>query len=174
MALVLNASAPSGFQAIVDRRGRIEPLMAYTVRPKTGLLPSPWIRHVVGDFHKYPSSRIYIYIYIYIGFGFSDCQSRPSQWANPYLFLPYSHSEAHDLFSEYIRARADLRDWLFPLRGAELICDCDCGALCHGELIVDVFQEVFCPVEDEPDDDTLDAMSAVCVLEGFEEDGDYD
>ena len=162
--------------------------MAYTVRPKTGLLPSPWIRHVVGDFHKYPSSRIYIYIYIciyiyiyiyiytyiYIGFGFSDCQSRPSQWANPYLFLPYSHSEAYDLFSEYLRARADLRDWLFPLRGAELICDCDCGALCHGKLIVDAFQEVFCPVADEPDDDTLDAMSAACVLEGFEEDDDYD
>ena len=168
MALVLCASTPSGDQNIVDLRDRIVSQMAFRNQPKTGLLPSPWIRHVSGDFHEYPSSRIYI------GFGYTDCQLRPSQWASPYYFLSHSIEEAYDLFSEYLRARADLRDWLFPLRGAELICDRDRGCHCHGNLLVEAFQETFCPADASDDEDTLDAMSAACVLEGFDDDNDDD
>ena len=115
MALVLSASAPSGFPHIVDLRGRIESLMPFRSEPNTGFLPRTWIRHVAGEFHEYPSSRIYI------GFGFSDCQQRPSQWANPYFFLSSDSVEAYDLFDKYLRARADLREWLYPMRGDELI-----------------------------------------------------
>ena len=123
MALVLRSTAPSGLRDIVDLRNRIEFLMPFCPQPKTGFLERPWVRHVRGEFHEFPSSRIYI------GFGHTDCQSRPSQWANPYVFLPYINSEAYDLFESYLIDRADLREWLYPLRGAEMICDCNSGEL---------------------------------------------
>ena len=103
MALVLLASVPSGVPEVVDLRGRIEPLMPFRDPPPFAFLQRPWVRHVRGEFHEYPSSRIYI------GFGPSDCQFRPSQWANPYYFLPYSAEEAYDFFGTYLRSRADLR-----------------------------------------------------------------
>ena len=167
MTLVLLASVPSGLPEVVDLRGRIAPLMPSREPPPITFLQRPWVRHVRGEFHEYPSSRIYI------GFGPSDCQLRPSQWANPYYFLPYGPEESYELFDRYLRSRADLRDWLFPLRGAELICDCSRGTLCHGNLLIEAFENVFTGDEDINNKD-MDALSAACVLEGFEDDLDED
>ena len=90
MALVLLASVPSGNAEIVQVRGRIEPLMSARFEPKIGFLSRPWVRHVVGEFHEFPSSLIY-------GFGYTDCQNRPSQWASPHSFLTSHSEEAYDL-----------------------------------------------------------------------------
>ena len=169
MALVVSASAPSGDPHIVDLRDRIVSLMPFRSQPNIGYLPRPWVRHVAGEFHQYPSSRIYI------GFGFSDSQRRPSQWANPYYFLTSNTVEAYDLFGQYLRARADLREWLYPLRGAELICDCSHGDNCHGNLLIEAFSETFDVHDEDQDvDDKLDAMCAACVLEGFDDDDEND
>ena len=130
MALALRASVPSGNQAIVDVRDRIVSLMPLRGQPNNGYLPRPWVRHVHESFHEYPSSRIYIYIYI--GFGLTDCQGRLSQWANPCFYFDYDYNSAYNLFSEYLRARAGLREWLSPLRNSELIRDCNRGEYCNG------------------------------------------
>ena len=165
MALVLRASVPSGIQAIVDIRTQITALMPFRDLPVTGYLPRPWVRHVFESLHEYPSSRMYI------GFGMTDCQGRPSQWANPYFYLDYDYLSAYNLFSDYMKARADLREWLYPLRNCELICDCQRGEFCHGNLLIEAFEECFdFDPEDADADMKLDAMDAACVLEGFEED----
>ena len=105
----------------------------------------------------------------------TDCQGRPSQWANPYFYFDYDYNSAYTLFSEYLRARADLREWLFPLRNCELICDCNRGEYCHGNLLVEAFEECFDHDPEDTDADMkLDAMDAACVLEGFDEDDDND
>ena len=169
MALVLRASSPSGDASVVQLRDRIASLMPFRDQPKSGFLPRPWIRHVTGPFHEYPSSRVYI------GFGMSDCQGRPSQWANPYFFLNHDSISSYNLFSEYLKARADLKEWLYPLRNVEMICDCDRDEYCHGNLLIQAFSEVY---DHDPEDECLDlrmdAMSAACVLEGFDEDDDED
>ena len=169
MALVLRASSPSGDASVVQLRDRIASLMPFRDQPKSGFLPRPWIRHVTGPFHEYPSSRVYI------GFGMSDCQGRPSQWANPYFFLNHDSISSYNLFSEYLKARADLKEWLYPLRNVEMICDCDRDEYCHGNLLIQAFSDVY---DHDPGDECLDirmdAMNAACVMEGLDEDDDED
>ena len=69
-------------------------------------------------------------------------------------------------------------EFLLPLSGATLVCDCDLGSKCHGHAIIDSFVEVFTTEEDASDDEDggvkLDAMSVACAMEGFDEDDDAD
>ena len=161
MALVLLSTVPSGDRRIVELRDRIESSMLCPLKPKVGFLNPPVVRHVTGQFHQFSAPRVYI------GFGHSDCQSRPSPWANPfYFFENVSPEQSLSLFYTYLESRADLPEFLLPLRGGELICDCNRGELCHGNALVDAFGHVFCEDDDdEAFEEKLDAMSVACVLE---------
>ena len=114
MGLVLLASVPSGIPNIVELRNSILALMPAPNLPEVSHSSLPIVRHVCGDFHRYPSPLVYV------GFGPSDMQHRPSQWANPYCFICTNPEEAVDLFREYLGCRADLLQFLSPLCGAEL------------------------------------------------------
>ena len=167
MALVLLASAPSGNPQISRVRDKSFALMPMPNQPKSGYCGNVSVRHVVGDFHKFSSPLIYV------GFGPSDIQSRPSQYANPYYFTCTDPEEALDLFREYIECRADLVQFLNPLQGAELVCDCKLGCFCHTSILVEYIGQVFGPTN-EAKDSKFDAMSEACVMEGFEDDDDED
>ena len=167
MALVLLASVPSGDPQIARVRNDLLAIMPMPNEPNTGYCLPPIVRHIGGDFHKYSSPLIYV------GFGPSDIQSRPSQYANPYYFTSTDPDEALCLYREYLDCRADLAQFLEPLRGAELICDCKLGSYCHTSVLIEYVDKVQqCVVI--PDDSKLDAMSEACVMEGFEEDNDDD
>ena len=56
-----------------------------------------------------------------------------------------------------------------------MICDCDRGDVCHGNLVGDAFCETYeYSSEEQKPDMMLDAMSAACVHEDFDEDDDDD
>ena len=75
------------------------------------------------------------------------------------------------LFRRYLLSRADLEEFLSPLSGAEMICDCSLGTRCHGRIIEGVFHETFIAgQEDEAIDLKIDAMDMATVMEGFDED----
>ena len=109
--------------------------------------------------------------YLYIGFGESDIQGRPSQWANRFYFLGADAESSFSLYSRYILSRADVLEFLTPLSGAVLICDCCMGQWCHGHSLIGAFSERFLDESvAETTCDKLDAMSVACVMEGFDED----
>ena len=112
---------------------------------------------------------------MYVGVGPSDIQRRPSQWANLSYFICDGPEESLILYREYLDCRADLVQFLDPLRGAELICDCALGCFCHTCIIVQ-YVEHFHGVDLDQDTDVqkLDAMCEACVMEGLEEDAKED
>ena len=81
--------------------------------------------------------------HIYIGFGLTDSQCRPSLFANPYRFVCDSAMAARASYAKWLEARCDLHDFLYPLSGRTLVCDCDCGELCHGLLLVSLVNEKY-------------------------------
>ena len=167
MALVMLASVPSGVNSIVEARARVRKLMFTPVDHQSCHWVAPTLRHVIGPFHSFPSPLLYI------GTGSSDIQGRPSQWANPFSFFVGDAESAFSLFTRYLESRADLLEFLTPLSGADMICDCKLGSWCHGHELTRTFQEKFLS---ESVVDTasskLDAMSASCVMEGFDDDDD--
>ena len=164
-ALVLAASMPSGDPQICRIRDELSSIVPFPNDPRSTILVMPTLRHVSGPFHSFPLPLLYI------GHGHSDIQSRPSQWSNPYAFLNYSVDESMSLFRRYLLSRADLEEFLSPLSGAEMICDCSLGTRCHGRIIEGVFHETFIAgQEDEAIDLKIDAMDMATVMEGFDED----
>ena len=126
MALVLLASVPSGIQAVVNARASVRSVMFTPEVTPRGPFVVPSLRHVVGDFHAFPSPLLYI------GFGHSDIQGRPSQWANPFYFFVGNAGNSRALYLRYLESHGDLFEYLTPLSNAELICDCKLGNWGHG------------------------------------------
>ena len=110
MRLVLLATIPSGNPQVVRIRDEIIALQVPPDLPMQTVQGNPCVRHVSGAFHKYSSPLVYV------GYGSTDCQSRPSQYANPYLFSCTEPDEALLLFREYLDCRADLEVFLRPLQ----------------------------------------------------------
>ena len=137
MALVLAASAPSGADDVCELRALITARLFFSSVPVPRFAAPPTLRHVDGMFHCYTSCRIYV------GSGKSDCQGRPSPWANPFEFLDRDLSSSLSSFSSYLFDRADIVSFLFPLAGKELVCDCNNGANCHGHILMSRFSDVF-------------------------------
>ena len=169
MALVMLSSLPSGIQSIVNARDIVRSAMFAPAAHRSSTWIVPTVKHVDGAFHSYPSP------FLYIGFGESDIQGRPSQWANPFLFLGTDAEACFALFSRYVNSRADVVEFLTPLSGAILICDCCMGKWCHGNFLIQAFSERL--MDDSAADATSeksDAMSVACVMEGFEDDDETD
>ena len=67
--------------------------------------------------------------------------------------------------------RADLVNFLTPLGGCILVCDCERDVYCHGHTLIDTFTSVIVDESVEGlEQSKLDAMSVACVMEGFDED----
>ena len=123
VALVLFASVPGGIQAVVNARASVRSVMFTPEVIPRGPFVMLSLRHVVGDFHAFPSPLLYL------GFGHSDIQGRPSQWANPFYFFVGNAKNSFALYLRYLESRGDLLEYLTPLSNAELICDCNWGQL---------------------------------------------
>ena len=113
MALVLLASMPCGATRFCDLRNNLLKIIPAPNSPKPGFFVSPTVQHVQGEFHRYPTPLIYV------GHGSTDIQGRPAQWANPYHFICSNPVESGTLFRQYLDTRADLVQYLAPLRGFE-------------------------------------------------------
>ena len=108
---------------------------------------------------------------VYVGCGASDVQLRPSVFCNPFAaFRPAR--DALTRFREYLRGRADAREWLHPLAGAECICDCKLGPECHGLPLIEYVNELSgfgrpkdCAAADAALDESLLVPSAGAVGE---------
>ena len=166
MRLVMLATIPSGDPQIMRIRDEIIALQVPPDLPMQTVQGNPSIRHVHSAFHKYSSPLVYV------GYGSTDCQGRPSQYANPYLFSCTEPEEALLLYREYLDSRADLEVYLHPLQSAELVCDCRMGLMCHTYVLLEYIQMVFGPAVEDMRSSKYDALNEACVLEGFEEDDD--
>ena len=165
MAAVLLATTPSGCDAIV--RCRADLVCALPCPPVIELKSRspPTLRHICTPLHSYSSSRLYI------GFGSTDCQDRPSAWANPFHFIEGDRKQSCMDYRDYLSRRADLPEYLSHLEDKQLICDCPGDQFCHGHELISKFVSIFHDSDDD-EDDKYDAFCSECVLEDFEEDDD--
>ena len=137
MALVLAAHAPSGAAAIVSARARLAGAMFHSFDCCSASAAPAAVRHTVAPVLAVsPSCR-------YVGSGLIDCQQRPSLWANPFFFLGLEPHVALARFADFLNCRCDLHDYLFPLAGCVLLCDCSLGPFCHAILLARLTNERF-------------------------------
>ena len=142
MALVLASSVPSGAPGIVLARAKVAGCMFHQFDCRQLASAPAALSHTSTPMCSLPASHVYI------GFGRIDSQDRPSLWANPYTFVCASPVSARSRFAQFLRARCDLHDYLYPLAGRTLVCDCDAGPLCHGLLLTSLVNERFSACSD--------------------------
>ena len=70
----------------------------------------------------------------YIGLGVEALFVKPSPWCNPFELYSADKVVTDQLFHSYAEARADLHEWLSPLFGKHLVCDCH-HECCHGHSL---------------------------------------
>ena len=130
MTLVLAATVPSCEPEVIWLRKELLHSLGDFPRPvrRAGLAS---VVHVFAPLGPLSSSDVYV------GLGFFDCQQRPSLYANPYFFT-CPPDVAYYNFSEYILARPDLEDFVRPLAGSTLVCDCELGEWCHAGLLAEM------------------------------------
>lgn len=109
---------------------------------------------------------------MHVGDGSTDCQGRPSAWANPYHFPNWNRPQSCLDYREYFSARADLPEFLSHLEGKQLICDCPGDQYWHGHEILCAFGSIFSD-DDNAEEVKFDAFCADCVLERFDEDDEF-
>ena len=66
---------------------------------------------------------------VYVGFGNQEIFLRPSPWCNPFVFFTEDEQEATVIFAQFGRSRADKVQWLSPIFGKQLACDCGQSAM---------------------------------------------
>ena len=95
---------------------------------------------------------------IYVGCGVPSLFLRPSPWGN--FFLDHhSRADANALYREFAFSRADRREWLHPLFGKVLLCDCS-GEFCHAGVLCDLVLTCGQPIAGQSGQDWGDASSA--------------
>ena len=76
--------------------------------------------------------------------GFGDGRSQlPSLWCNPFGALNYSPEKTLDLFRDYACSRCDAVQWLAPLCGSTLMCDCSVQEFCHTSILDKLVNDLF-------------------------------
>ena len=71
---------------------------------------------------------------VYVGFGSQDIFLRPSPWCNPFVFFTEDEQEANWIFAQFGRSRAGKVQWLSPIFGKQLACDCG-QSKCHTAVL---------------------------------------
>ena len=117
-ACILAGSIPSGEHAI--RRIR-DQLLHMRLGPGFGptCFEMPMVVHDDALASVLPSVHIFV--------GACSPTRLSSPWLDPYSL---EGSPIHS-FSEYAGLRADIRQWLEPLSGNVIVCDCTRGENCH-------------------------------------------
>ena len=137
MAVVLAASCPLGDTVIVQCRDRLRSVMFHLPSEELVACAPSVVRHSSVPILPLSFSTVYV------GCGVIDSQSRPSPWANPYVFLDRCPEGAYLSYSDYVCARADLRSFLTPLAGKTLLCDCNAGDFCHANVLAGLVDMTF-------------------------------
>ena len=78
---------------------------------------------------------------VYVGFGNQDIFLRPSLWCNPFVFFTEDKQEANRIFAQFGRSRADKVQWLSPIFGKQLACDCG-QSMCHAAVLDELIREL--------------------------------
>ena len=84
--------------------------------------------------------------FVYIGDGASDLQKRPSIFTNPFFLLTENVSVALAQFESWLWDRADLDEFLRPIIGVTVDCDCNRGEFCHFHVLRRVMDSCY-PVD---------------------------
>ena len=78
---------------------------------------------------------------VYVGFGNQKIFLRPSPWCNPFVFFTEDEQEANWIFAQFGRSRADKVQWLSPIFGKQLACDCG-QSKCHAAVLDELICEL--------------------------------
>ena len=78
---------------------------------------------------------------VHVGFGNQDIFLRPSLWCNPFVFFTEDKQEANRIFAQFGRSRADKVQWLSPILGKQLACDCG-QSMCHAAVLDELIREL--------------------------------
>ena len=78
---------------------------------------------------------------VYVGFGNQEIFLRPSPWCNPFVFFTEDEQEANWIFAQFGRSRADKVQWLSPILGKQLACDCG-QSKCHASVLDELMCEL--------------------------------
>ena len=119
IALALGVTFPSGDVNVIIARDLVHSLL---VGPGWG--PQCWCP--VKSIDSMPFTLPLAVDTIYIGSGSRELSLSPSPWCNPFLQFTRDVHEAFDLFKAYASTRADAIEWLGPLMGKRLQCECRC------------------------------------------------
>ena len=111
LAIVLAASIPSGVQHVVSMR---EQLSTEMFGPSWYQCAKPClvVSHIAVSATELTRDQLFT------GSNVDHCL--PTPWCNPYVWIDGD-------FTTYALARADLFEWVAPLGGMCLICDCNLG-----------------------------------------------
>ena len=139
--MTLSCTYPSGAKEVVDIRMQIA----------NACLRPPWWANARGKcgvlIHRSNFDSVDTK-YCYIGSGAGKA-TPPSPWCNPYSELGLPPGTALQKYEYYANARADLAQWLHPLIGKHLLCNCAAGSFCHGSVLQSLVDVVFCGAEDD-------------------------
>ena len=138
MALVLLCIVPSGDEEVVRIRSELSSRLRLP-RLKWSRALRPAVIHLDRSIGE-DASRL-----LYVGSGRNDPQSRPSVFCNPFFFLDLSEPEANSKFQDWLCSRMDLGEFLLPLHGMTLLCDCCRGLGCHCNILLRVLDRLFPP-----------------------------
>ena len=137
MALTLLVSIPSGNSSIVEARSDLIDLLFHSFHnPISCVIPSRVI-HSSSPVMPVPPSVVYV------GFGSIDLQNRPSIYCNPFLFLDSKSERCAAAFEDYLDSRADVVEFLTPLAGKTLLCDCSEDSCCHAYVLSRYLSDLF-------------------------------
>ena len=78
---------------------------------------------------------------VYVGFGNQEIFLRPSPWCNPFVYFTDDEQEANWIFAQFGRSRADKVQWLSPIFGKQLACDCG-QSMCHAAVLDELIREL--------------------------------
>ena len=92
----------------------------------------PTLSHVVCA--ELPLDAQIIYIGVH-SVGMTGTIARVTQWCNPFELLGLNAKDSYKAFEEWLEQRMDTEEYVRPLFGRELLCDCRDAELCHGRAL---------------------------------------
>ena len=78
---------------------------------------------------------------VYIGvhsFGLPGTSVRITRWCNPFSLRDINQDDSIKAFEEWLDDRMDTDEYLRPLFGRMMLCDCQSERTCHGCILENV------------------------------------
>lgn len=131
MALTFFSTVPAGSVAIAEAREKVNNFVFGRGWRKAGSKP-PTVLHYKRVCLPLDSDCVYIGVG---SFGTPGCDVRATQWLNPFELMSCSTNALVD-YVDWLDVRMDIDDFVRPLCGKTLLCDCTNGDRCHGYILV--------------------------------------